>query len=123
METGLRGKDKVLGKPGGCYGDDRGFDVLPFLRFRLGVHKEMSKIYVHFERSWLFLLTIPLSILIWGGFALYNTIPKHQYECVYKVSSRSIIHGPDSNYRDMVVGPCHHTLEEAERYRDREFER
>lgn len=39
----------------------------------------------------------------------------------YKVSSRGIIHGPDSRYRDMVVGPCHPTLEEAVKYRDMEF--
>ena len=36
----------------------------------------------------------------------------------YKVSSRGIIHGPDSRYREMVVGPCHTTYQAAEEYRD-----
>lgn len=74
----------------------------------------MKQIKTKFERSLWFLITIPISLLIWGYFAYTNVEPDR---CLYKVSTRGVIHGEDSKYFPLVAGPCHGSYSEAEEYR------
>ena len=74
----------------------------------------MNQIKSRLEKSRMYFLTLPLALGLWG-YVLTVSAP-YNTECLYKVSGSGIIHGVDSKYFPLVIGPCHSTYSEAEEH-------
>lgn len=72
----------------------------------------MKRFQKHLLESWAFLLTLPLTAILWGLLTLYSIDTAPTCEG-WKVSNTGNIHGQDSYWFPVVSGPCYNTYEEA----------